>query len=129
MSSPVETYGVRRATSFNPPGSPICVQTLGFSEKRSSARSWIVGFDTEDEVTGLANATDFGLGAGVWTQDVGRAYRMAAAIESGQVWVNCYKAVDAALPFGGYKQSGWGREMDHEVLEAYTEVKAVTTQL
>jgi phenylacetaldehyde dehydrogenase len=48
---------------------------------------------------------------------------------AGTVWINCYNVFDASLPFGGYKQSGWGREMGHEVLEAYTEVKAVTTQL
>jgi phenylacetaldehyde dehydrogenase len=48
---------------------------------------------------------------------------------AGTVWINCYNVFDASLPFGGYKQSGWGREMGHEVLEAYTEVKAVTAQL
>ena len=69
-----------------------------------------VPFDTEDEVLALANNTRFGLGAAVWTRDISRAHRMAAAIESGQVWVNCYQAADSALPFGGTKESGWGRE-------------------
>ncbi|MDT0203064.1 aldehyde dehydrogenase family protein [Nocardioides sp. AE5] len=89
----------------------------------------VVPFDTEEEVTALANDTDFGLGAGVWTKDVGRVHRMAAAIESGQVWVNCYQPVDAALPFGGYKQSGWGRETCKENLDEYLELKTVVVQL
>lgn len=89
----------------------------------------VVPFDTEEEVTRLANATNFGLGAGVWTKDVGRAHRMAAAVESGQVWVNCYQAVDAALPFGGYKQSGWGRETCKESLDEYLELKTVVVHL
>ena len=55
--------------------------------------------------------------------------RLAKKLRAGTVWINCYNVFDAALPFGGYKQSGWGREMGHEALEAYTEVKAVTTQL
>jgi phenylacetaldehyde dehydrogenase len=54
---------------------------------------------------------------------------MAKKLRAGTVWINCYNIFDAALPFGGYKQSGWGREMGHEALEAYTEVKAVCTQL
>ena len=89
----------------------------------------VVPFDTEEEVLALANDTDFGLGAGVWTRDVGRAHRMAAAVESGQVWVNCYQTVDAALPFGGFKQSGWGRETCRENLDEYLELKTVVVQL
>jgi acyl-CoA reductase-like NAD-dependent aldehyde dehydrogenase len=89
----------------------------------------VIPFDTEEEVTRLANDTEFGLGAGVWTKDVGRAHRMAASIESGQVWVNCYQRVDAALPFGGYKQSGLGRETCKENLDEYLELKTVVVQL
>ena len=69
------------------------------------------------------------LGAGIWTKDTSKAQALAKKIRAGTVWINCYNVFDAALPFGGYKQSGWGREMGHEALEAYTEVKAVCTQL
>ncbi|MBV6759793.1 aldehyde dehydrogenase family protein [Rhodococcus opacus] len=89
----------------------------------------IVPFDTEDEVLELANDTHYGLGAAVWTRDLGRAHRMAKAIESGQVWINCYQTVDAALPFGGYKQSGWGRETCKESLDEYLELKTVVVGL
>jgi phenylacetaldehyde dehydrogenase len=86
-------------------------------------------FDTEEEVLALANNTRFGLGAAVWTRDISRAHRMAAAIESGQVWVNCYQAADSALPFGGTKESGWGRETCRETLEEYLETKTVVVSL
>ena len=82
-------------------------------------------FDDMNEVLEQANDTVFGLAAGVWTKDVSKAHNVAAGLRAGSVWVNCYNVFDAALPFGGYKQSGWGREMGHEVLEQYTEVKAV----
>jgi phenylacetaldehyde dehydrogenase len=81
------------------------------------------------EVAAAANDTPYGLGAGIWTKDISKAHALAKKIKAGSVWINCYNVFDAALPFGGYKQSGWGREMGHEVLEAYTEVKAVTTLL
>ena len=81
------------------------------------------------EVAAVANDTPYGLGAGIWTGDISKAHALAKKIKAGSVWINCYNVFDAALPFGGYKQSGWGREMGHEVLEAYTEVKAVTTLL
>ena len=67
--------------------------------------------------------------AGIWTKDISKAHALAKKFRAGTVWINCYNVFDAALPFGGYKQSGWGREMGHEALEAYTEVKAVTTLL
>jgi acyl-CoA reductase-like NAD-dependent aldehyde dehydrogenase len=65
----------------------------------------------------------------VWTRDISRAHRMAAAIESGQVWVNCYQAADSALPFGGTKESGWGRETCRETLEECLETKTVVVSL
>jgi len=86
-------------------------------------------FQSLDDIAAVANDTDYGLGAGIWTRDISKAHALAKKIRAGTVWINCYNVFDASLPFGGYKQSGWGREMGHEVLEAYTEVKAVTTQL
>jgi phenylacetaldehyde dehydrogenase len=86
-------------------------------------------FSDLDEIAAQANDTEYGLGAGIWTRDISKAHALAKKIRAGTVWINCYNVFDASLPFGGYKQSGWGREMGHEVLEAYTEVKAVTTQL
>ena len=86
-------------------------------------------FSDLDEVAAAANDTPYGLGAGIWTKDISKAHALAKKIRAGSIYINCYNVFDAALPFGGYKQSGWGREMGHEVLEAYTEVKAVTTLL
>ncbi len=76
-----------------------------------------------------ANDTVYGLAASVWTQNISLAHKVARSIRSGTVWVNCHNVFDASLPFGGYKQSGWGREMGEEVLNNYTEVKAVTIAL
>ena len=86
-------------------------------------------FQSIDDIAAVANDSEYGLGAGIWTKDISKAHALAKKLKAGTVWINCYNVFDAALPFGGYKQSGWGREMGHEVLEAYTEVKAVTTQL
>jgi phenylacetaldehyde dehydrogenase len=86
-------------------------------------------FSSLDEIAAEANDTTYGLGAGIWTKDISKAHALAKKIRAGTVWINCYNVFDASLPFGGYKQSGWGREMGHEVLNNYTEVKAVTTLL
>jgi phenylacetaldehyde dehydrogenase len=86
-------------------------------------------FSDLDEIAAVANDSEYGLGAGIWTRDISKAHALAKKLRAGTVWINCYNVFDAALPFGGYKQSGWGREMGHEALRAYTEVKAVTTLL
>ncbi|HXW45450.1 MAG TPA: aldehyde dehydrogenase family protein, partial [Streptosporangiaceae bacterium] len=86
-------------------------------------------FSSLDEIAAAANDTPYGLGAGIWTRDISKAHALAKKIRAGTVWINCYNVFDASLPFGGYKESGWGREMGHEVLNNYTEVKAVTTLL
>jgi phenylacetaldehyde dehydrogenase len=86
-------------------------------------------FQSLDDIAAAANDSEYGLGAGIWTQDISKAHALAKKLRAGTVWINCYNVFDASLPFGGYKQSGWGREMGHEVLESYTEVKAVTAQL
>ena len=88
-----------------------------------------LAFDDPEELIPAANNSIYGLAAAVWTQNVGQAHRLAKKLRTGSVWINCYNVFDAALPFGGYKQSGWGREMGHEAIELYTETKAVTLQL
>jgi phenylacetaldehyde dehydrogenase len=82
-----------------------------------------------DRVAREANNTTFGLAASVWTRDLSTAHKMARRLKAGTVWINCHNVFDASLPFGGYKESGWGREMGEEVLSNYTEIKAVTAAL
>lgn len=82
-------------------------------------------FDDYETMIHQANDTTYGLAAGVWTESTKKAQQISSAIRAGTVWVNCYNVFDAAMPFGGYKQSGWGREMGKEVLNLYTETKSV----
>jgi acyl-CoA reductase-like NAD-dependent aldehyde dehydrogenase len=89
----------------------------------------VMPFDTIDEVVTRANDTPYGLVAGVWTKDIKKAHKMTQAVKAGVVWVNCYQFVDAAAPWGGYKQSGYGREKSALAIEAYTQVKSVWVDL
>lgn len=86
-------------------------------------------FSDCDNLVRLANDTHYGLGASIWTKDISTAHRLAAQIKAGTVWINCHGVSDNALPFGGMKQSGWGRECGYEAIELYTEVKSVVTML
>jgi len=85
--------------------------------------------NVDDDLVRRANDTVYGLAAGVYSKDVARAHRIANRLRAGTVWINCYNILDAALPFGGYKQSGWGREMGHAVLNNYLETKSVCAAL
>jgi aldehyde dehydrogenase (NAD+) len=85
----------------------------------------VIPFKNADEAVEMANASIYGLAAGVWTRDVGKAHDVARRLQAGTVWINQYNWYDSAAPFGGYKQSGFGRELGQEALEAYTEVKTV----
>ncbi len=89
----------------------------------------VTAFDDWDELVGRANSTPYGLAAGVWTRDISKAHRFAAAVRAGTVWINQYGLIDAAAPFGGYKESGFGREMGKDALELYTQVKSIWVNL
>jgi aldehyde dehydrogenase (NAD+) len=85
----------------------------------------VMPFDTLEEVVARANRTQFGLGGGVWTRDIGKAHKVAKAVRAGTIWVNTYGVVDPAIPFGGMKMSGWGKDLGMQSVEDYLTVKAV----
>jgi len=89
----------------------------------------VVPFDEADEVIAAANGTSYGLAAAIWTSDIAKAHHFADNVEAGIVWVNSYGVVDPALPWGGFKKSGWGRENGAQALHEFTEPKAVVMQV
>ena len=89
----------------------------------------VLRFQDEEELIALANDTRYGLAAGIWTNDIKRAHRVAREIKAGTVWINTYRALSYASPFGGYKQSGYGREMGMEAIREFTQVKSVWVDL
>jgi aldehyde dehydrogenase (NAD+) len=89
----------------------------------------IIRFKNLDEVVERANRTSYGLAAAVWTRDVKKAHAIANNVRAGTVWVNCYNVLDTRAPFGGFKQSGIGRELGEYGLQQYTEVKTVIVKL
>jgi acyl-CoA reductase-like NAD-dependent aldehyde dehydrogenase len=86
-------------------------------------------FNADQGVAAAANHSEYGLAAGVWTRDVSKAHRTARELKAGSVWVNQYNGFDTAMPFGGYKQSGWGRELGAAALDLYTQTKSVNIAL
>jgi phenylacetaldehyde dehydrogenase len=82
-----------------------------------------------DDLVAMANDSEYGLSAGIWTNNIKHAHRAAAALKAGTVWINCYNLVDPATPFGGFKQSGWGREHGRQAMELYSEIKSVWVNL
>ncbi|MHB8771002.1 MAG: aldehyde dehydrogenase [Syntrophales bacterium] len=89
----------------------------------------MIPFEAEEEGIALANSTEFGLGAAVWTRDIARAHRVAHALEAGIVWINDHHRIDPAMPWGGFKQSGIGREAGHQAYRAYTQTQTVVVKL
>ncbi|MCT2402098.1 aldehyde dehydrogenase family protein, partial [Novosphingobium mangrovi (ex Huang et al. 2023)] len=89
----------------------------------------VISWNDEADMMQQANATTYGLAGGVWTKDLARAHRIARQLETGTVWINRYYNLKANMPLGGYKQSGFGREFSHEVLNHYTQTKSVVVNL
>ena len=86
-------------------------------------------FTDDAEALSIANGTRYGLAASIWTRDVAKAHALAKRVKAGVVWINCYNEFDDAAPFGGYKESGWGRDLSHHALDGFLQLKSVWTKL
>jgi aldehyde dehydrogenase (NAD+)/phenylacetaldehyde dehydrogenase len=134
-----EAEGARREAGEPRQGPGYIVEPTVFSgveARMKIAREEIFGpvlsvipFDGVDDAARIADATEFGLAAGVWTRDIGKAHALAARLRAGTVWINTYNRFDAASPYGGYKQSGFGRENGRAVLDDLTQLKSVWVAL
>jgi phenylacetaldehyde dehydrogenase len=89
----------------------------------------LIPFKDENDAVLQGNDTTYGLGAGVWTRDISRTYKIARALRAGSVWVNCYGIINPISPFGGYKESGFGRELGRHSIDLYTQIKSVYIKL
>ena len=110
---------VRSARASAKPGDTV------FQEEVFGPFVTVTRFADEAEAVALANATEYGLGSGLWTRDLSRAHRFARELKAGMVWINSYKRVNPGSPFGGVGQSGYGREMGFDAMREYTQVKSV----
>jgi aldehyde dehydrogenase (NAD+) len=88
-----------------------------------------ISFTDESDAVLQGNHTDYGLSAAVWTRDVSRAHKVARSLKAGTVWINCFNQLDPISPFGGYKQSGFGRELGKYAIDLYTQIKSVWMKL
>ena len=126
------SHGALKGSGYFVP--PTIVQ--GVSDRSDISRQEVFGpvlvacqFESLEEVAERANATEYGLAAGIWTRDITAAHQLAQKLDAGTVWINAYNETDPAVPFGGFKASGVGREHGHAVLEHYLETKAVWVNL
>jgi aldehyde dehydrogenase (NAD+) len=132
-------FGGNRATSSDTIASGLFIEPTIFAGVQNGSRlaqeeifgpvACLIRFSGEEEAISLANDTDYGLAAGVWTSNLERAHRMTLRIRAGTIWVNNYRVVGYNVPFGGLKQSGLGRELGVEALNDYSEAKSVWIDL